>query len=173
MKNLKINRLLIVFICIAAFLLSACKYIPEGATVYQMDNRDTKKLIENTPERLARESSELYKKISKDEISGKDAIVQMMQWACEEAHNQLAIMQDDAASNIDDYKKTIKEEGYGPIEEVYFSKVEYTENDTKAVIFRTQEHKNGHIYYFRQDFIKEDNVWRIAGDNPVDQFFWK
>lgn len=55
------------------------------------------------------------------------------------------------------------------IQEFEYAETEYTGED-KASIKRIQYQKNGEKYCFRQDFILENGVWKIQGDNVINDF---
>lgn len=137
------------------------KVMPSGTDYSQ-------ELSTATPEGLAKESSIIYQNMLNQNVT------------VEEGFNQLlALSSEQASSSMLEYKDEFKKQINQTID--YFEQqddsitgIDFTETDYKdensASIQRIQKQKSGNKYYFKQDFVKENDVWKIKGDNITNDF---
>ena len=147
--------------CAAASASDVPKIMPSEAD-YTAD------LDINSPEGLAKESSNVYKALLSKEITIEDGFDRLLVISCEQAANSMLEYEkefgDQIAATIDYFASADDS-----ILSYEFAQTEYSDENT-ASIKRIQVQQNGKKYYFRQDFIKEDGVWKIKGDNVENDF---
>ena len=123
----------------------------------------------NSPEGLAQESSDIYKDLLNKDITVEDGFDRLLDISCEQAATSMLEYEkefgDQIAATIDYFKSEDDS-----ILRYDFAQTEYGDDDNTASIKRIQVQENGKKYYFKQDFVKEDGVWKIKGDNVENDF---
>ena len=57
-----------------------------------------------------------------------------------------------------------------PIRRFAFAEPVLDPDGIHASVSRIQIHEDGTRHWFRQEFLHEEGIWRIRGDNPIDSF---
>lgn len=122
----------------------------------------------NTPEGLAKESSEIYRQLLGEEISIEDGFNALYDMSGKQSAQSMLDYKEEFEKQIQDTIDYLNSEK-DAIAKFEFAKTEYSGDDT-ASIKRIQVQQNGKKYYFQQDFVKEDGVWKIKGDNVANDF---
>lgn len=170
----RISLALIVMMVIAA-LLAGCAPTPstdesEMKVMPSATNFDADIDI-NSPEGLAKESSEIYRQLLSSQMSIKDGFNALLKLASGQSAQSMLDYEDEFSKQIGntiDYFESEKD----AIVKYEFAKTEYTGDDA-ASIKRIQIQQSGKKYYFQQDFVKEEGVWKIKGDNVTNDFVIK
>ena len=167
----KIALAVLVIIMAASVLGCAASSTADVPKIMPSETDFTAELDINSPEGLAKESSEIYQALLSKEITTEDGFNKLMDISCEQAANSMLeyekVFGDQIATTIDHF-----ESEDDSILSYEFAQTEYTDENT-ASIKRIQVQKNGKKYYFRQDFVKEDGEWKIKGDNVENDFVLK
>ena len=125
----------------------------------------------NSPEGLAKESSEIYQQLLSEQISIEDGFDELLSLASAQSAQSMLDYEDEFSKQIQDTIDYLKSEK-DAITAYKFAATEYSGDDA-ASIKRIQVQQNGRKYYFQQDFVKEDGVWKIKGDNVANDFVIK
>ncbi len=150
--------------CAAASVTDAPKLMPSEADY-------SSGLDINSPEGLAKESSDVYKALMDKDITIEDGFNRLLDISCEQAASSMMEYEKEFGDQISatiDYFESEEDS----ILRYEFAQTEYTDENT-ASIKRIQVQQNGKKYYFRQDFVKEDGEWKIKGDNVENDFVLK
>lgn len=126
------------------------------------------KLDINTPEGLAKESGLIYQEMINEEITIEEGYDRLLKISCEQSAESLKAFKEEFEKQIEETIKYFNA-NKDKISEFNYAETNY-EGENKASIKRIQMQKNGKQYYFQQDFIKENNVWKIKGDNNINDF---
>ncbi len=125
---------------------------------------------ENTPEYIAKLSSITYQNMIKGSISTEKGYEILLDISSKESVAQMKAQKYEFLNQIKSTGKYFEANGM-EITGYDFSRTYYDENNGKrASIYRIQNMNNGKKYYFRQDFILEDGMWKLRGDNLVNNF---
>lgn len=154
-------------ILLTVSLLAACSHAgveskPKSKTDY------AKQMDTSSPEGLAKASSELYRDMVNGAVSPEDGF-KTLYALCTQSSQQA--MDQSKEQFIDSINQTIdynNANGDSILRYEYAATV-YTD-DSNASIERIQIQKSGKRYYFKQEFTKENGVWKIKGDNVTDKF---
>lgn len=161
--------LVILILLIVTVLSVGCPKTGEQEEKIILSSTDyTVELDMNSPEGLAKESSSIYQKMISEEITTDEGFECLLTITCEKSVEALKAYQEEFEDQIEEtiqYFNANKDE----IVEFEYAETEYTGED-KASIKRIQYQKNGEKYCFRQDFILENGVWKIQGDNVINDF---
>lgn len=190
-KNVKKGRkmiskkLTIVFLVFCILLTGAITYLTisissaggiRGWIQYQKlpvhersDINPTGKPIDiNSPEGLAQATARMYIRFSRDEIGVEEMLDGLLKYASKSSLEIVNQNLDYYRRKMRDYLSTIRETN-DVIGRIELSVTSY-DDENNAYIERIHYMKNGSKYYFRQDFIKENGVWKVRGDNLTDPF---
>ncbi len=143
---------------------SETKVMP-SATNYEAD------VDINSPEGLAKASSEIYRQLLSEQITIEDGFNELLDLSSGQSAQSMRDYEDEFVKQIQDTIDYFKSEN-DAITKYEFAKTEYSGDDA-ASIKRIQVQQNGKKYYFQQDFVKEDGVWKIKGDNVANDFVIK
>ncbi len=165
----KIALAVLVITMAASVLGCAASSTADVPKIMPSETDFTAELDINSPEGLAKESSEIYQALLSKEITTEDGFDKLMDISCEQA-----------AISMQDYKKEFGDQIAATIDyfesendsivHYDFAQTEYGDDENTASIKRIQVQENGKKYYFQQDFVKEDGVWKIKGDNVENDF---
>lgn len=163
--------LVILIILIVTVLSVGCSSSSNGEQeekIILSSTEYTDELDMNSPEGLAKESSSIYQKMISEEITTDEGFERLLAITCEQSVEALKGYQEEFADQIGETIQYFNA-NEDAILEFKYAETEYTGED-KASIKRIQIQKNGGKYYFRQDFILENDVWKIQGDNVINDF---
>lgn|GEM_PF-2137500 len=171
MKPLK--RSLGILFLLFAFLFTGCslqtKDVGTGDTAYRQSAADYAKALDiNSPEGLAQYASKSYMDMIARKADPREEFPALMEHSSKESQAQAEDALERFAQDIElsaDYfeSKNRTIEGY------VYSETTYSGEDN-ATIYRIQIMDDGKLYYFKQDFVREDGTWKIRGDNTVNPF---
>ncbi len=157
-------------------LLAACAVRmagnPQASTVVAFAELDyAAELDANTPEGLAKLSSQLYQGMMNGEISPKEGFERLLGMTPGESFDAMRAQEAEFSAQIDVSRALFENEG-NRIEGYDFSKTYYGDGEPGLCsIYRIQNMSDGNMYFFRQDFVlQSDGSWRIRGDNLVNDF---
>lgn len=139
---------------------------------YQLaDLKEWEGLKDNSPEKLAVRSNEVYQEMLDGTITpeaGFDAAILM---ATNAAAAQMAGDKSAFVQGIRATIESLRNNDNDRIKAFHYSEcIEDKEYDGRFIIFRIQEMESGKLYYFKQDFIKEDETYKIYGNNVENAF---
>lgn len=161
-----ISMIMVLFLLLS---LSACSKQDSSIRNLKVSKTDFSKQVDiKTPEGIAYTSSMIYKNLADEKISVEEAIAELEKYSSKESLEALKKNQDEFRNQINDFISYLKANNDG-IEKFEFAETVYV-NSKEAYIERIQYDKSGSKYYFKQDFVLEDNEWKIRGDNVTDPF---
>lgn len=164
---MKIRHISIVLLLV--LILTSCAEKDNSQSRFMPSETDyTEEWDINSPEGLAKASSELYMEMVNGDKDIEDGAKEMTGYAAADSAQQLRDSMDEFTNQIaatNNYLESTDDEVVG----YQYAATEYTDNG-EAKIRRIQTHKSGKEYYFEQGFVKEDGQWRIASDNLTDAF---
>lgn len=165
--TMKIRHIFIVLLLV--FILASCAEKDNSQSQYMPSETNYKEELDiNSPEGLAKASSELYLAMVNGEKDIWEGVEELTGYAVADSAQQLRNNMDEFTNQIKatkDYLESIDDE----VAYYHYAATEYADNGV-AKIRRIQAHKNGKKYYFEQVFVKEDGQWKIASDNLIDAF---
>lgn len=170
---------LVMVLLTAAFLLAGCADAAELDEIGAADSTESYQLADSenwaqqdhTPEQLAWQSTDIYQQMLRGQMKSGEGFEKTLAMACAESQQLMQGMEQEFKKGILSTIESLKNNDQDQIKQFYFSEcIEDPEIEGRYVIFRIQEMESGILYYFRQDFIKEDGEWRIYGDNVANPF---
>ncbi len=159
----------ILIIMILALALTGCSKVSGPETRFILSSTDyTSDLELNSPEGLAKASNLIYQQMLNEEINIEDGFNQLLELSSKDSADVLSSYEKDFVNEISATVSYLKANGDG-INEFVYAKTEYVD-EGRASIKRIQKQKSGKEYYFQQDYVKEAGVWKIKGDNVINDF---
>lgn len=141
-------------------------FLPSKLPAQMPSQTDYSKDIDiNSPEGLAKYSSDIYKDMIARELDVNEVYNKLLEISSENSKTEMQKYKSKFMDSIKDLISYFKEDE--------ITQVEFAQTGLKkdqASIKRIQIHKSGKKYYFQQDYIKEKGVWKICGDN-IDNAF--
>lgn len=125
----------------------------------------------NSPEGIAQATARIYISFSRGEIKTADMFDRLLDYASTESLEVINQNPDYYRRKMIGFLSTMTESG-DFIEKIEFATTVYND-ENYAYIERIQYMHNGSRYYFRQDFVKENNIWKVRGDNITNPFKFK
>lgn len=174
MGNKKIWYIIILLLLLSIFIIiiTTYKHYEPGVQIVEHTDLDYNSVgTDNSPESLAKQSTLLLKNYLNGQMTPKDLITKLESIACTTSVTEMKKNYEVYYTQLKDYQKSIKQLNDG-IDYNEYAKTVYN-GDGTAYILRIQHNKNGGQYYFKQDFILENNVWKVRGDNITNKFQFK
>ncbi len=162
--------ILIVMALVFAILSISCE--EKKDTTVNLSKVDYSSELEiNSPEGLAKESSLIYQEMVNEVITTQEGFERLLKVSCESTVENLKKNEAEFKKEIRDTISYLKSNDDSVVKFVY-AETEFKDENT-ASIRRIQVQKNGKKYFFQQDYVKENDVWKIKGDNIIDDFQMK
>lgn len=149
-----------------------CQIIPQG--YFQEESPKVNydgELEQNSPEFLAKRSSEIYRDMSNAKLRIADGFAELLGMTSQESTEVMRAYEKEFEKQIiasQNYLEINKDS----VKEFKFGATHYGDQGT-ATIRRIQINASGNEYYFVQDFIQENGQWKIRGDNIENKFVIK
>ena len=160
--------LILIILILTVFTVGCSKNGEQEEKIILSSTDYTVELDMNSPEGLAKESSSIYQKMISEEITTDEGFESLLAITCEQSGEALKAYQEEFEDQIDETIQYFNA-NEDAIMEFEYAETEYRGED-RASIKRIQYQKNGEMYCFRQDFILENGVWKIQGDNVINDF---
>jgi hypothetical protein len=153
-------------------VLTGCmreKTVGEGKEAHPESPLDYTKPIEiNSPDGLAQYSGNSYIAMINGKADPGDTFRELLKYSPAASRDMMKDQLSSFVDNIELSRKFFETRGRS-IKGYVYSKAVYPD-ESSASIYRIQIMDDDRLYYFRQDFILEDETWKIRGDNIVDPF---
>jgi hypothetical protein len=162
----------LVFFLLFTSVLTGClreKIIGEGKEAYPESPLDYMKPIEiNSPDGLAQYSGNSYIDMINGKVNPEDAFRELLKYSTAVSQDMMKDQLPSFVDNIELSRKFFEARGRS-IKGYVYSKAIYPDKSS-ASIYRIQIMDDDKLYYFKQDFILENETWKIRGDNVIDPF---
>lgn len=164
--GMKKANIIYVTLLIIIFVISGCSNDIDALYPAEVDY--SKSIDMNTPEGLAKTSAEINMKMLNGDITPEDGYNEMLKYCCKDSVKAMQTYKDQFIKGVKTLSEYFKD-GKNPITGNQFTKTYIDENGNTS-IYRIQVQKDGKKYFFRQDYILENNIWKIKGDNSINEF---